>query len=164
MVTLHEAVAAERFVLENLIQLYVYDWSELGPFELGEDGRFEAPPLGPYWEDEERHPFLLRVDGALAGFALVRARSRLSGAPGVFDMAEFFVVRRHRRQGVGRAAARLVFERFRGAWEVRQRVENPAATAFWRSAIATFTGDGFEQSAWSDEKGSGVVQRFWSAS
>ncbi len=34
-------------------------------------------------------------------------------------MAEFFVLRRWRRTGVGRAAVRDLLERFPGTWEIR---------------------------------------------
>jgi len=57
-------------VLENLVQLYCYDWSELTPLEVGDDGRFEALALAPYWLDDWRHALLLRVDDKLAGFAV----------------------------------------------------------------------------------------------
>jgi len=96
-VSLSPATTAERPAIANLMQLYIYDWSELRPLDVADDGRFAEYPLDRYWEDAGHHPLLLRVDGRLAGFALVSARSRLSGATGVFDMAEFFVMRRYRR-------------------------------------------------------------------
>lgn len=52
-----------------------------------------------------------------------------------WDMGEFFVLRRYRRLGLGRVAAGAVLGRFPGRWEVRQVRTNPAATAFWRTAI-----------------------------
>jgi len=64
----------------------------------------------------------------LAGFALVHHKSKLSAADDVWDMAEFFVLRRHRRAGVGMRAAHILFETHAGAWEVRQRAANAAAT------------------------------------
>jgi GNAT superfamily N-acetyltransferase len=113
-ISLSAAAEAERVTLENLMQLYIYDWSELRPLDVGGDGRFEADALDSYFEYDWRHPLLLRVDGRLAGFALVSRRSRLTGAAGVFDMAEFFVMRRYRRKGVGLAAAAAAFDRFKG--------------------------------------------------
>jgi predicted acetyltransferase len=142
------------------MQLYVYDWSELGPLDVGENGRFAEYPLDGYWRDDFRHPFLLRVDDRLAGFALVQEKSRLSGAAGIFDMAEFFVMRRYRRRGVGLAAAALAFDRFRGPWEVRERVGNDAATAFWRRAIDQYTSGRFDEVQWSNETWTGPVQSF----
>lgn len=127
-VTLQRAELHDRPVLLRLLELYVYDFSELAGWDVDEHGEFGYQWLDHYWTDEDRHPFLVRAGDAIAGFALV-----MSGQP--HDMAEFFVLRRHRRSGVGVAAARAVFDRFPGDWQVRQRVWNPAATAFWRRAI-----------------------------
>jgi predicted acetyltransferase len=162
MVSLEPATQAERPALERLFQLYAYDWSELGRVEIGADGRFAVASLDPYWRDEHRHPFLIRVDGKLAGFALVIGQSRLSGATGVFDMAEFFVMRVYRRKGVGQAAAAAAFGRFSGPWEIRQRDENVAATAFWRRVIANYTQGGYAETHWDDATWKGPVQSFTS--
>src|SRR3954463_15869930 len=105
MISLAPAQPKERLALGNLFQLYAYDWSALLPLDVADDGRFDDGPLDPYFRDDGRHPFLIRVDGKLAGFALVSLRSRLTGATGVADMAEFFVMRRYRHRGVGLAAA-----------------------------------------------------------
>ena len=158
--SLQPAAKGEGPALESLVQLYAYDWSELLALDVADDGRFEGIPLERYWVDAWRHPLLLRVEGKLAGFALVHERSRLTGAKGVFDMAEFFVLRRFRRQGVGLAAAIAAFERFRGPWEVRQREVNTAATTFWRRAIGPYTRDAYEELRWSSPDWSGIVQKF----
>ena len=119
---------ADKQVLRHLVEFYVYDYSDYMGWDVDEHGVFGYRYLDHYWTEPDRHPFFIRVDGRLAGFALVRA-----GAP--HDMAEFFVMRKYRRGGVGTDAARMVFERFPGTWEVRQMKENVAATIFWRSAI-----------------------------
>ncbi len=160
MITVDPAAEHERVALTNLLQLYVYDWSELHALDVGEDGRFDDYPIDAYWHDEWRHPFLIRVDGKLAGFALVSGRSRLTSSNGVFDMAEFFVMRRYRREGVGIAAACAVFDLFKGPWEVRQRPSNVEATAFWRRAIAKHTNGAYREEIWNDAVWNGPVQTF----
>jgi len=162
MISLDPAGAAERPVLENLFQLYAYDWSELGWLDVGRDGRFADPSLDSYWRDDDHHPFLIRVDGRLAGFVLVVARSRLTGVAGVFDMAEFFVMRKYRRQGVGLTAASAAFARFPGRWEIRQRDQNVGATAFWRRVIARFTAGSYVETRNDDALWVGPVQTFTS--
>jgi predicted acetyltransferase len=159
-ISLSPATKDERPALVNLMQLYSYDWSELRPLDVAGDGRFRDYPLDVYWQDDWRHPLLLRVDGRLAGFALVSERSRLTGASGVFDMAEFFVMRRYRRQGVGLAAASAAFDRFKGPWEVRQQDENAAATAFWRKVIDRYTRGSYREVRWNDGAWIGPVQMF----
>jgi predicted acetyltransferase len=128
----------EKQVLLNLLQLYTHDFSEfwqgLPRGELGPDGRFADYPLESYWTQADHVPLILRAGGHLAGFALVNAASH-SGLPADRNMAEFFVVRKHRRGGLGLAAAREVFARFPGLWEVAVARRNVAALAFWRKAI-----------------------------
>jgi predicted acetyltransferase len=162
-VTLTPAAQDDRATLENLVQLYCYDWSEIINHPVGDDGRFGDLPLASYWVDDWRHPFLLRVEGRLAGFALIGERSRLTGARGVFDMAEFFVMRNYRRQGVGSAAAFAAFDLFKGPWEVRQRDENADATTFWRRVIGEYTRRNYEEVRWDDAEWTGLVQRFTTA-
>ena len=38
----------------------------------------------------------------------------------MLDVAEFFVLRRYRRSGVGRSAAFLIWKHFPGTWTVRR--------------------------------------------
>src|SRR5579875_1079028 len=122
------ATEDDRPVLRRLVELYRYDFSEFDQADVGPHGEYGYSYLDHYWTEAYRAPFLFRVDGCWAGFALVRTESP-------FDMSEFFVMRKYRRQGVGRAAAAELFRRFSGSWRVRQQKTNPAATAFWRAAI-----------------------------
>jgi len=140
-----EARLADKPVVRRLLELYLHDFSELTDADVDRRGRFGYPYLDLYWTEPERRPFLFRVAGHWAGFALVR-----TGTP--HDMAEFFVVRKYRRTGVGVVAAHHLFDRFPGEWQVRQMRANTGATAFWRRAIP------FEFTE--EMTDSGPVQRF----
>lgn len=144
----------EEGALAALLQLYVYDFSEALGLDVASDGRYRAPPT------EGRDAFLIRVDGKLAGFALHLAKSRLTGEEGVNDVAEFFVLQRYRRSGVGEQAACWLFDRFPGRWEVRQKKENTRAIAFWRRVIGRYTAGRFDEELVADERWDGPVQRF----
>src|SRR5215510_9920030 len=120
-VTLDLASPSDAVLFSNLLELYVHDMSEIFPnVEIGADGRFGYGKLPLYWsEPDRRFPFLLRCDGRIAGFALATRGSPATDDPDVFDVAEFFVARGYRRFGVGRRAARLLWNRFPGKWIVR---------------------------------------------
>jgi predicted acetyltransferase len=138
-VEVRPAAAEEEPVLANLMELYTHDFSEIVELQLKPDGRFGYPRLARYWREEGRFPFLVRVDGNLAGFALVSKGSEISGDPGVWDMSEFFVVRGWRKRGIGAVVARELWRRFPGPWEVRVLEGNHGARAFWASAVDAFT-------------------------
>jgi predicted acetyltransferase len=147
------ATSEDRPTLRNLLQLYLHDFSEVLPRAPDRDGTFPYPHLDAYWIDDWRKPFLITADGEVAGFAFVRTQSVVTGADGIADMAEFFVVRGLRRHGVGRAAARLLFARFPGTWEVRVIEHYAAARAFWVAAIEQAAQSPPEQSNWVNEHG-----------
>ena len=139
-IDLQVASAAERSVVENLLQLYVHDfsehWSGMAQGELGDDGRFAPYPLDAYWRDEDAVPLLLRHAGRIVGFALVNRAGHMAQALDR-NMAEFFIARKHRRAGLGQAAAMAIFSRYPGQWETAVARRNVGGLTFWRRAITT---------------------------
>ena len=127
-------------ILANLLEFYAHDFSEFHDLSIGEDGRFGYPRLPLYWKEPGRHPFLVRMDGRLAGLVLVQKGPEVPGHDVVWDMAEFFVVRGCRRRGIGTQVAHEVWRRFPGLWEVRVMQSNSSAQHFWARAIAIFAG------------------------
>lgn len=140
-VVLEVATPHDAPLLANLLELYLHDLSEAFPgIELGADGRFGYDYLPLYWsEPERRFPFLIRYGTRVVGFVLVTRGSPASDDSDVFDVAEFFVIRRHRRSGVGRRAAFLVWDRLPGRWFVRVSEGNRGAVPFWARVIAEYT-------------------------
>jgi len=139
-----EIIAArpeEESILSNLLELYAHDFSEFHELEIGWDGRFGYSTLPLYWSEPGRHPFLVRIEGKLAGFVLVKRGSDVSGDAAVWDMAEFFVLRGYRRCGIGTHVAHEIWRRLPGLWEVRVMESNVLARPFWAHAISTFTGE-----------------------
>jgi len=140
-ITVEAVPLAGKPVIARLLELYMYDFSEYMGWDVDAEGRYGYRRLDCYWTEGNRFPFLVRVDGAIAGFALVYVGED-DGAP-VTHMAEFFVMRKYRRHGVGRIVATTVFDRFPGIWHVSQLQENVPAQRFWRSVIAGYTGGEF---------------------
>ncbi len=123
-----EASDEDRTIVRRLLQFYHYDFSEFDGTDVDSHGEFLHRYFDEYWTEPDRKAYLFRVSGAWAGLALI-----FTGFP--HDIAEFFVLRKYRRRGVGAEAAAELFARFPGDWTVRQQLSNPAATNFWRKAI-----------------------------
>ncbi len=131
-ISLRPATAADKPVIANLIQFYLYDMTEFMPFPVGSDGRFEYDFLDRFW----RHPYLIMSGDEVAGFALVVDQCPLTGRVPCWFMAEFFVLRAYRKRGVGRRAVNLALAAHPGAWHIAVPHANRAAWAFWGRALA----------------------------
>ena len=162
LMRVHAADDGAQLVLRNLLELYVHDLSEVFPYvELGPDGRFGYPNLASYWsEPARRFAFLIKADGKVAGFALVTLGSPAAEEPDVYDLAEFFVLRAHRRSGLGRRAACLLWNQLPGHWVVRCSEANPGALTFWSDVVAEFTHGGVRILTWSGRTSQFRVFRF----
>jgi len=166
-VTLHIVEPAQKPVLENLFQLYTHDfsdyWGGREDGELQEDGRFaQYIHLDSYWTDagvgEGRTALFIRTEGFLAGFALINRFSH-SGLPVDHAVAEFWIARKHRRFGVGLAAAVKVIGHRPGQWEMAVARKNTGAVAFWRKVAAEVAGPHVEELDRDDELWNGPILR-----
>ena len=129
-------------IIQNLARFYAYDMSEFwggNPgWEVPENGLYECIDFRKYWEDPYAFPFLIRYDGELAGFAIV---NKSGSEPGIdFVMAQFFIMRKFKRQGIGRQVAYQCFDRFPGVWEVMVFPGNEGSYRFWRAVIKHYCG------------------------
>jgi predicted acetyltransferase len=136
--TLLHAPENYKAVIENMMQFYIYDFSVYVDYDVDENGLFKPySNLGDYWSDRDnKFPYLFIKAGMYAGFALV---SKLKSNTDLFSITEFFVMKKYRRSGIGRAAALQLFEIHNGEWQVHQRENNQPAYEFWKNVIAEYT-------------------------
>ncbi len=157
------ALRSEKAIVWLLLQLYLHDFSDfaapLGPYgDVDERGEFECPYFDSYWSVEGRKPLLFQVNGHLAGFALLH-RWSASGKPTDWAMAEFFVVRKYRRVGIGTRAARDILGRHQCVWEIAVADYNEQALIFWRRAVAGVGNFSLEMLNGDGERWSGPILR-----
>ena len=152
----------EKHILRNLMELYLYDFSEFDAADVDANGIYGYHWFEHYWGEENRYPFLIRKDGKLAGFVLVTRYNYFDEQPDCWVIAEFFVMRKYRHLGVGEFAARQTFDRFPGEWQVGQLRENTPAIAFWRKIIQRYTAGNYQEIWMDDERWRGPVQIFHS--
>lgn len=140
-----KASKEQKDTIANLMQFYFYDFSEFVKCDVEEDGLFGAyPHLEAYWKEEKhRFPYLIKQDGKYVGFVLVRYIE--SAELNYFSIAEFFIMKKYRRVGLGKKIATRVFDMHKGQWEVFQILSNQPAQAFWRKVINEYTEGKFEE-------------------
>lgn len=158
------AETSEKTIVRDLLGPYLRELRAFTGGEPNPNGPFTYPYLDRYWppdsEIEGRVPFLIRVNGEIAGFILKSTWSNVAGKASAHAIAEFFVVEPWQGQGAGRVAAHAVFDRFPGRWEIAALDANHAAKAFWRRVINEYTGGAFEEIALDTDAWHGPVWRF----
>lgn len=119
--------------IENLMQFYNYELSQWYEIEFASNGLYPIRSKASYWAQAGVMPWLIHVDGQLAGFAVVDAEVIDSASQ--YNLGYFFIARRYRGRGVGKAAFEQLLARFAGAWEVYYLVKNQVAAGFWASIL-----------------------------
>lgn len=142
-VSIREIGEGERFVIENLFTYYIYDLSEfveIGPNEKGQF-TFKSSSLDLYWQREDHIPYFVYIGAALAGFVLVRM---YPDNEDVYDIEQFFILRKHKGKGVGKRAFKKTIELHKGLWQIRVLIENTGALGFWKSVVSSIVGCEFD--------------------
>lgn len=151
------AALEDRLPITRMLELYQHDISDIWDQDLDAHGEY-GYDLEKYWSSPRCKAFVFLVAGKYAGFALVDDSVSLS--ENEHWMAQFFVLKKYRRRGVGRLAARRVFDLIRGRWEVGQMAKNLPAQAFWRRVISEYTAGDYVEHELSDETWDGLLQCF----
>ena len=113
-----EVKEENKNIIYNLMQLYKYELSffEDGTttFTMLDSGLYVLKYIEKYWQDENRHPYILKCNNELAGFVLQRFNEE-----NMNEIAEFFVINKYRKMGAGTFMANRIFELYKGKWEVK---------------------------------------------
>ena len=131
--TIIKAKIEDMGMIENLMNGYLW---ELNKYELNEVVE-EYKYLKLYWDDVERHPYLIQYNYENIGFVLVNKHG-ISFKPD-WAIAEFYIIQDKRNRGLGNTAAIDTFSNHHGNWEVVTNIENTNAVKFWNHVIHDYT-------------------------
>lgn len=138
-VQLIEATEKEKPVLANLMEKYLYDFSQWEKTDVKEDGLYHYEWLDYYFSEEKRFPYIIKVDNRLAGLILVSDYPEVAGEAMDFCLSEIFIMHKYRRCGCGRDAVFQVLNRHHGRWQLKCHPKNLASVHFWKSVINDYT-------------------------
>jgi predicted acetyltransferase len=137
------ALITDKSIIQQMMELFRHDLSEFEDLDLDENGYFGYRYLDYYWIESDRYPFIVKVDGKLAGFGLVNQHTYLPTSQ--YSVAEFFILRKYRRRGIGRQVAGNIFDRFAGRWEISILPTNVIALRFWREVIKSYRSEKYTE-------------------
>ena len=133
----------EKEILKNLLEKYDYEFSQWDNRDVNKLGLYGYDYLDCYWTEKNRWAFFIVVDGSLAGFVMVNDYPEVKEDTD-YSLAEFFVMYKYRRLGVGKSAAISVFDMFHGKWQLKRHPKNTASVHFWNRVIADYTNGNYK--------------------
>ncbi len=138
-VQLERVTESTRQTLWNLLQYMLFETSPSGKNVANEDGSFDYRYFGNYFTDEDRDAYLIKSKtGELMGFVMIN--QYLQKVKTGHSIAEFLVLPRFRRNGVGSEVAKRCFAIYPGNWEVGPADGSDSAYKFWKAVIDEVTG------------------------
>jgi predicted acetyltransferase len=153
----------DRQWIQDVYGEYIESLADLntGLFSVLGTGNPRQDEIFAHWfSNDQSHPLLILRGHDSVGFALVtRPRIPTLGEKSAnYRMSEFFVRKEHRRAGIGRDAATLIFDRFAGDWEIVEYLRHPGSVAFWRNVVGRYCAGRYTERSHNGE----VQQRFTS--
>ena len=138
-IALHLMSVDEKYLLIRLMELYNYEFSVYSNDDINEYGYYGYDHIDDYWNEEGRFPYLIRVDGKIAGFALICPHCNYCKEERARSIGEFFVMLKYRRKGIGIKVATQLFNKHRGLWEICYWKNNLLAKQFWEKVVEKYT-------------------------
>ncbi|WP_454190861.1 GNAT family N-acetyltransferase [Paenibacillus sp. Marseille-Q7038] len=133
-VVIIKATLSDRTLIENLLQLYIYDFTEYTDASIGENGLYQIMlDFESYWSDDHDNcSYVINVNDEIAGFMMTKEKDETGNCHVLFH---FFILRKFRRMGIGRKAAACLLKGSNRTWELYQLESNIPAQKFWDQII-----------------------------
>lgn len=143
-ISLHAVKIEEREILANLLEKYNYEFSQYDDTDINNLGLYGYRYLDYFWNEDRRFAYFIMADGRLAGFVMVIDMPEVPDREADFQIAEFFVLYKYRRAGVGKRAFFKTLDLHRGKWQLKRHPKNIPSVHFWNRVIDEYTGGKFE--------------------
>ena len=143
-IKLEQVTLEGKDVLQRLLQHYLFEESGTDLNETNSDGTFAYEWFDHYFTDKDRDAYFIKEmdNDKLLGFVMVN--EHLEILKDGHSIAEFMVIPKYRRRGIGKKAAIHIFEKYKGNWEIKPSYGSEKAYLFWENVIREYTGDRFQ--------------------
>lgn len=146
--TIIPATLADYPIVQNMARFYAYDLSRDCSFissdwAMPENGCYESFDFKIYFEDKSCKAYLIKIDGELAGFALLNQATTTPQTN--WNVGEFCILAKFQGKGIGRQVIEKILNANPGIWEVAVIPENKSALGFWERTINRYTNGNYKR-------------------
>lgn len=133
----------EKEILYRLLEYSLFEESLNDLNEMNDEAIFEYKYFDSYFIDENRDAYFIREieTNKLLGFAMINTYTQ------VYDkghsIAEFMIIPKYRKRHIGKKASFILFDKYKGNWEVKPSYNSVSALFFWNKIIKEYTNGNF---------------------
>ncbi|AEF81890.1 GNAT family N-acetyltransferase [Leadbettera azotonutricia] len=133
----------EKEILRNLLEKYLYEFSQYEKTDVNSLGLYGYNYLDHYWTEDRRYPCFIKAENKLAGFAMVNDYPEVK-IKADYTMSEFFILFKYRNSGIGKYAADYLFDKYKGKWQLKYHPKNTVSEKFWLHVVDDYTRGKYE--------------------
>jgi predicted acetyltransferase len=133
----------EKEILRNLLEKYLYEFSQYENTDVNNFGLYGYDYLDNYWTEENRFAYLIKADNKCAGFVMFNDYREIKIETN-YSLAEFFILYKYRKMGIGTYVIKTIFEKYKGKWQLMYHPKNINSKIFWNKIIKEYTNGKYE--------------------
>ena len=137
MIKLIDIRPEDRELFWNIHQKYLYEMTNYYDDEMDEAGNYHYGYFDAYFTEAQRKAMFIYDDKHLAGFVMINPYSYLDEKPD-YVLAEFTVFPIYRKKHIAKEAVEMIFDRYKGSWEVKYNEANIPAKKLWNRMCAKY--------------------------
>lgn len=113
-ITLKKIELEKKHILDNLMQLYLHNICLSFPIDFDSNtGIYKYDDIEKYFENDNNKAFFILKEKEIAGFMLIDFTDEKN------VVQEIFVLNNYKRKGVGKITVSMLFDKFKGNWEIK---------------------------------------------
>jgi len=133
------ASTKDKYILENMFQLYLHEISLYFPMNFNSlNGKYIHGGLEKYFDASENQAYFIKEINNIIGFILYVKSDNLN------ILQEIFILNNFKNQGFGEIAAVKMFNNKKGEWIIKSLPLSPGAERFWKKSISNYTNGNYE--------------------
>ena len=137
-IKLREIKLETKDVLDKLMQLYLHNISLYFSINFDSDtGMYKYDDIEKYLINKNNKALLILKENEIVGFMLIDLLEEKN------IVQEMFILNNYKRMGIGKTAIYIIFDKFKGNWEVKSLPCSEPAEKFWISTIKEYTKGNF---------------------
>ena len=139
-ICLNKVLVNKKDILYRMLQYSLYEESLFDLNEMNENALFEYKDFDLYFEDEDKVAYFIMENDTkkILGFIMISKNIN------IYNINEFMILPKYRKIGIGKKAAFMIFNMYKGCYQVSPSYGSSAAYDFWKNVIGEYTNNDYQ--------------------